>query len=203
MREKTKILAVGDIHGDRGLAKKIAKKADNENVDIVILAGDISWLENSLENMVGPFTKSGRDVILIPGNHEHFSTTKFLSELYEGTRDIHGGYFRKEDLGIFGAGNADAGPFSITEEELENLLNESHEKVKDSKKKILVTHMHPKGSKSEESGFPGSKSIKEAIEKFKPDIVIHGHVHELGGAYEKSGNTRIFNISKKPKIFEI
>ena len=30
--KKTKILAVGDIHGDRGLVKKLAKKGDQEAI---------------------------------------------------------------------------------------------------------------------------------------------------------------------------
>ena len=203
MEKKTKIMAVGDIHGDKGLVEKLAKQAEEENVDMVILTGDISWVENSLENMVGPFTQRERYVLLIPGNHEHFTTTKFLADLYPGTRDIHGGYFIRWDIGIVGAGNVDIGPFSVSEKELELLLKKSHEKVIDSRKKIMVTHMHHKGGGSEKSGILGSESIRKAIEKFKPDFVFHGHVHELGGAYEKIGNTKIFNVSKKPVIFEI
>jgi len=203
MTKKTKIMAVGDIHGDKSLVDRLVKKADKENVDLVILTGDVSWIENSLENMVGPFTSERRNVLLVPGNHEHFTTTKFLADLYGGARDIHGGYWKKGDLGIFGAGNADIGPFSVSEEELETLLNKSHEKIKDSKKKIMVTHMHHRGGGSEKSGIPGSQSIRKAIEKFKPDFVFHGHVHELGGVYEKIGNTKVFNVSRKPVIFEI
>ena len=44
-RKKIKILAVGDIHGDVGLVKKLAKKARDENVDLVILAGDLTFAE--------------------------------------------------------------------------------------------------------------------------------------------------------------
>src|SRR6056297_872931 len=193
MKNKTKIMAVADIHGDKSLVKKFSKQANDEEVDIVILPGDISWLEQSLESLVGPFTKTGRDVLILPGNHEHFTTTKFLSGLYKGTKDIHGGYFIKNNIGFFGVGNADAGPFFILEEEIEQLLNKSHEKVKYLDKKIMVTHMHPQESKSEDSGFLGSENIRKAIDRFKPDILIHGHVHELGGAYEKIGNTKVFN----------
>ena len=203
MAKRTKVMAVGDIHGDKSLVDRLVKKADKEEVDLVILTGDISWVENSLENMVGPFTQGGREVLLIPGNHEHFTTTKFLADLYGGAKDIHGGYFRKGDLGIFGAGNADSGPFSVSEKELDSLLKNSHEKIKDSKKKIMVTHMHPLGGGSEDSGFPGSENIRNAIDKFKPDFVFHGHVHERGGVYKKIGNTKVFNVSRKPVIFEI
>ena len=32
MIKKTKILAIGDIHGDTGLVKKLAEKAKKENI---------------------------------------------------------------------------------------------------------------------------------------------------------------------------
>ena len=38
MTKKTKILAIGDIHGDQGLVKKLAETAEKENVDFIILA---------------------------------------------------------------------------------------------------------------------------------------------------------------------
>ncbi|GAF97324.1 unnamed protein product, partial [marine sediment metagenome] len=39
---KIKILAAGDIHGDIGLAEKLAEKAKKEKVDLVILCGDLT-----------------------------------------------------------------------------------------------------------------------------------------------------------------
>ena len=39
-----KILAAGDIHGDKGLAEKLAKKAEDEQVDLVILCGDLTYI---------------------------------------------------------------------------------------------------------------------------------------------------------------
>lgn len=67
----------------------------------------------------------------------------------------------------------------------------------------MVTHMHPEGSKSEFSGFPGSKAIRKAVEKFKPDFLINAHIHEAGGIEERIGKTHVVNVSGKEKIFEI
>ena len=63
--------------------------------------------------------------------------------------------------------------------------------------------MHPSPSKSEFSGFPGSKSITKAIKKFKPALLLHGHIHEAGGIEEKIGSTRVINVGRKGKIIEI
>ena len=41
-KKKTRILAISDLHGDEGLAKRMAKKAKDENVDLVIIAGDLN-----------------------------------------------------------------------------------------------------------------------------------------------------------------
>tara|TARA_Y100000034_G_scaffold47836_1_gene58986 strand:- start:2178 stop:2783 length:606 start_codon:yes stop_codon:yes gene_type:complete len=200
--KKTKILAVGDIHGDTGLVKRLAQKAKKEDVDLVILAGDLTFLIDELpKNIIGPFIKAKKPVLLLHGNHESLATADFLAEMYPNTKNIHGYSFKKDDLGIFGAGGALQ--FNTSEKEILKSLEKGHFPIRDIKKKIMVTHMHVKGTKSEFSGFKGSKSIRKAIKKFKPDIVIHSHIHEAKGFEEKIGKTRIINVSRKEKIFEI
>ena len=57
--KKTKILAIGDIHGDTGLVKKLAEKAKKEDVDLIILAGDLTFAEQSTKNLIGPSDSKG------------------------------------------------------------------------------------------------------------------------------------------------
>jgi len=52
-------------------------------------------------------------------------------------------------------------------------------------------------------GFEGSKAVRDAIEKFHPDILIHSHIHEAGGIEEKIGKTQVINVSRKEKVFEV
>jgi len=203
MKKKTKILAIGDIHGDTGLVKRLAKKAKEENVDLVILAGDLTFAEQSIKNIVGPFVKAKKQVLLIPGNHEGIATVEFLSEMYPNTKNIHGYSMVLNDVGVFGAGGADFGVDPMNEKKFKEVIGKAHSAIKNLHKKILVTHMHPKGSKAEFSGFKGSKSIKDAIEKYKPNFAIFSHIHEAGGIEEKIGKTKVINVSRKEKIFEI
>jgi Icc-related predicted phosphoesterase len=202
MKKKTKILAIGDIHGDTGLVKKLAEKAKKENVDLIILAGDLTFAEQSTKNLIGPFIKAKKQVLLIPGNHESIATADFLAEVY-GAQNIHGYSFVKGNLGIFGAGGADFGFHKIKDSEMFELLKKGYSGVKNAKKKIMVTHIHPSGSKTEVFGFEGSKAVRKAIEKFHPDILINSHLHEAGGIEEKIGKTRVMNVSRKEKVFEI
>lgn len=203
-KKKTKVMAVGDIHGDSGLVRRLVEKAQKENVDIVILAGDLTFLGQPVKNVIKPFIDAKKQVLVIPGNHEEEETSKIFSEVYSNTKNLHGYYLVKNDIGIFGAGGAtNVGPFVKEDEEIFKLLKRSNDKIKDFKKKIMVTHMHPAGTKSEFSGFKGSEGIRKAIDKFQPDIAIHGHIHEAAGLKDYSGKTKIINVARKEAIFEI
>jgi uncharacterized protein len=200
-----KILAAGDIHGDMNLAKKLAEKAEKQNVDLVILAGDLTYAETSTENIIGQFKKKNKKVLIIPGNHESVATADFLAEFY-GVKNIHGYSVKYDDLGIFGCGGANIGPFNkMSDKEIFDLLKQGHKNIEYLKKKIMVTHVHPSETKMEKlSDFvPGSSGVKKAIDKFKPDIMICSHVHEAEGLEEKIGKTRVLNVGRHGKIFEI
>src|SRR3989338_2540954 len=186
--KKLKILAAGDIHGDTGLANKLAEKAEKEKVDLVILCGDLTYAEESVEGIIGPFVKRKEKVLLIPGNHETLATADFLAEFYK-VKNIHGYSAKYKDVGIFGAGGVKKG----------------FDSIKGLKKKIMVTHVHPTGSKMEKftSIFPGSSGVKKAIDSFKPDILLCSHVHEAEGIEEIVGKTKVINVGRAGKIIEI
>ncbi len=204
-QKKLKILAAGDIHGDSSLTKKLAEKAKKENVDLVILTGDLTFAERSTDNIIGPFAKVGKKVLLIPGNHETLATADFLAEVYPNAKNIHGYAMKFGDVGIFGCGGANIGIHTLTEREILETLKKGYERLKDLnvKKKIMVTHMHAAGSKAEWFGFSGSQSIRKAIETFKPDILLFGHIHESEGIEEKIGKTILLNPGRLGRIIEI
>ena len=204
--KKTKILAVGDIHGDTGLVKRLAKKAKKEDVDLVILAGDLTHMgESDTKELIGPFVKENKKVLLIPGNWDSPGTAEFLAQKYSpDAKNLHGYSIEKGDLGIFGAGGSEGpGPGATTDKEILETLEKAHSRIEKRGKKIMLTHMHPTCSESEFSGVRGSKSITKAIKKFKPDVLLHGHIHEGGGIEEKIGDTQVINVSRNPVIFEI
>ncbi len=201
---KMKILAAGDIHGDTGLAKKLAERAKEENVDLVVLCGDLTMGDSSTDGIVGPFAALNKKVVLIPGNHEPTATVDFLSKKY-GAVNLHGYSIIADDVGLFGAGGANIGLFQLTEDEIFKLIEQGYKKIKDAKTKIMVTHVHPTGTKMEKftSIFPGSDGVKKAITTFKPDLLLCSHVHEAEGIEEMVGNTRVINVGKKGKIIDI
>jgi len=203
-REKLKILAAGDIHGDMSLASKLAQQAEDENVDLVILCGDITNFDKSTKNLIGPFVKKHKKVLLIPGNHESFATADFLAEVY-GVKNIHGYSVKYKDVALFGCGGANIGLQQLNEKEIYDVLKKGFDKIKDIKKKIMVTHVHPSETMMEKftQFFPGSEGVKKAIDKFQPDLLLCSHVHEAEGIEEKIGKTTVINVGKKGKIIEI
>ncbi len=199
-----KILAAGCLHGDQKLIKKLAKQAEDENVDLVVLAGDLTFAERSTSNIVGPFVKNNRKVLLIPGNHEAVATADFLANLY-GATNLHGYSITHKNIGFFGCSGANIGQHQLSEDEIYSLLKRGFENIKNAQKKIMVTHVHPSGTLMEKlSDFvPPSTGVRKALDKFKPDILLCSHVHEAEGIEEKIGNTKIINVCRSGKIIEI
>src|SRR3989344_794766 len=127
--KKLKILAAGDFHADSSLAKKLADKAEEENVDLVILNGDIVE-EHKTEGIIGPFLDKKKKVFIIPGNHEAIATTDFLAELYNLV-NLHGYSIKYKDIGIFGCGGANIGLNQLSDKEIFDTLKKSFEGIKD------------------------------------------------------------------------
>ncbi len=204
MEKKLKILASSDIHGDTRAAEQLAMQAEKENVDLVVLCGDLTYAEESTEGIIGPFAKRKKKVLLIPGNHETVATADFLAEIY-GATNLHGYSVMYKGVGLFGCGGANIGLHQLSEPEILDLLSKGYERIKDAKRKIMVTHVHPAGGLSERFSefFPGSDGVRKAIEMFKPDVLLCGHVHEAEGIEEVIGKTKVFNVGKKGKIIEL
>lgn len=202
VRKKLKILAASDLHGESKLVKKLADKAEKENVDLVVLAGDLTgWKET--KNLIKPFKDKDKRVLILPGNWDSFATTDFLANLY-GVKNIHGYSAVYEDIGFFGAGGAEGpGPGQQTDSEIAKTLEEAHSSLKNVKRKIMVTHMHSAESVSEFSGVPGSESIRAAIKKFKPSFLLHGHIHEAAGLEQDIDGTKVINVGREGRIIEI
>ena len=116
-----KILAAGDIHGDISTAKKLSKKAVDENVDLVILAGDITGDDEKLPGVILPFLEKKKRVLFVPGNHESLATADFIADFY-GITNLHGYSVKYDNVGIFGCSGNNIGIHQISEEEIFSLL---------------------------------------------------------------------------------
>ena len=199
-KKKFKILAAGDFHGDSSATKKLAERAEKENVDLVVLTGDITGVIET-QNLIKPFLQKNKRVVFVPGNWDTTEATETLSKMY-GIKNLGKHYVKYDNVGIFGVGNEDW-QLNLNEGKAFKKLSKDFGYIKDLEKKIMVSHMHAAKTKAEFSGFPGSTAVRKAIEKFQPDLFISGHIHEAEGLQEKIGKTRVISVGKKGKIIEI
>ena len=199
-QKKFKILAASDFHGDSDVAKKLAEQAVKENVDLVVLAGDLTGLVET-HNLIKPFIDKKKKVVFVPGNWDSSSTADILTKLY-GAKNVGKYYVIHDNVGIFGIGSPDW-QMSLDEKKTFEKLKKDFEKIKDLEKKIMVSHLHAADTKAEFSGVKGSKVLRKAIEEFQPDVFLSGHIHEAEGLTEKIGKTRVFSVGRKGKIIEI
>jgi len=199
-----KILAVGDLHGDLTQAKRLAKMAEKEKVDLVIFSGDFTNFDMHTEGLMKVFKDKHLRLALIPGNHESPATADALASKY-GAINLHGYATYFDELGIFGCGAANIGLFQLPEPDIFGLLKYGFEKIKGKKKKLMVTHVHPDGTLMSKFSdiVPGSNAVTKALYEFKPDVAICSHVHEAESLEEQVGKTKVVNVGKEGKIIEI
>jgi Icc-related predicted phosphoesterase len=198
-----RILGAGDIHGDMNVARRLSEKAVEEKVDLVVLCGDLAN-EESIENILEPFRQKNLKMLLISGNHESMATADFLAYVNKA-RNMHGYSVIYDGIGIFGCGASNIGIHGISEKEIFDMLKKGHNYLNDVKKKIMMTHVHPAGSRMEMlSNFvSGSEGVRKAIDEFRPDILLCSHVHEAEGLEEQIGTTLVINVGTRGKILDL
>lgn len=201
VEKKLRILAASDIHDNKRSIEALAKKAIKENVDLVILAGDVHSYHEGDPKILLPLLNTHKKIFFIPGNCEsnleHERLKKYI-------RSLHKYYVTYNDVGIVGMGS----PNWKLEHDLADFLEiKSQFKKMKPKKKILVSHLHASGTLAEGMGrFKGMKGddvLHQVVKKFQPDILISGHIHEAEGVEDRIGNTRVFQVGKTGKVFEI
>jgi len=197
MEKKLRILAAADLHGDVDIARKLSVKGLKEKVDLVVLAGDIYGYSEGEPGILEPFRKAGQKVVFVPGNCDFDEEHEALKKR---AKSIHNYYVTYGGVGIVGIGNPNW-KLSLDAGDLAE-IKRNFGRMK-AGKKILVSHLHAAGTKAEFSGIPGDDVIRDAVDEFKPDLLIAAHIHEGEGIEDKIGKTRVVQVGRKGKILEI
>ena len=191
-----KILAAADIHGVWSVYDWLTARAEEQQADLVILAGDLSagsWDEREqnkeAEVLVSVLRKFGVPTLYLMGNDDFFALT------YEDrlVKPLHG---RRLEFGEYNlVGYQYSTPFvgSIhekPEEEIEQDTRQIEALLDD--RSIFVTHspVHGVLDRSYSREHAGSRSLA-ALLKRRPVVAhIHGHIHQSFG---REGNH--FNVA--------
>ena len=184
-----KILAVSDIHGKKN--KKLIKYLKNEDISLVLLAGDITDFGplEFVDEFISELFDCDVDVFAVPGNCDPAGICNAIKD--SGALCLHNQLVSYENTIIIGYGGSNPTPFNTPGEtdddtiyarvyellaEYDYIGNTEVPRVT-----ILLTHAPPYDTKADtiENGtHVGSQGIKKPIHEFQPDINICGHVHE-------------------------
>lgn len=181
-----KFLVLTDLHGKRSAIEWINRRIKENAVDCVLFLGDITDFgpEDVAVNILEDIES---DVYGIPGNCDPLNLPSVIAE---HGNDMHGRFVNMGGLHIAGLGGSNPTifntPFELSEDEI-------YEKLKPVSKKgmVLMTHAPAYGYNDMiPSGLNvGSTSILKIVKKYKPVLVLSGHIHEAYGTMVENGTT--------------
>ncbi len=190
-----KLLCISDLHGEAGRIERLGA------VDAVVICGDITHFggrARAREILEG--FKGAKRLLAVPGNCDNLDVNGALVEL---DADLHARGRTVGDIGFFGVGGSNATPFDTPQEypedELWDFLMKGYEQVENAPVKVMVSHTPPFNTELDKARMThiGSKKVREFIERYEPDLMLCGHVHEARGQDMIGGtvivNTGIFN----------
>lgn len=197
-----RILVTADLHNDFEILYKIIEILKKEKIDYLIILGDFSSFGDLKRGIIRKIINyiNPEKVLIVPGNHETPDFIEFLERLYN-IRGFHKKYMILDNIALVGIGGGDLPLFMISESEIKDFLKYISYKLKNYKI-ILFSHLPPAKTKTTFE-TSGSYEIVKFIEEKEPSLVIHGHIHELGGLDDIIKKTKIINAARSIFIIEL
>ncbi len=185
-----RFMLISDIHGSMKAVERAGKEAERRDVDIILVAGDITHFGGKDEAKRILSELPGMKVA-VPGNCDPPDIVDVFDST--DTLDVHGRFGTVEGIRFAGLGAANPMPFStlFTYSE-ENILLLLEPVARDSD--VLITHTPPMGilDSTMFGHRGGSESIRKVVDTVRPALHVFGHIHESGGV-ERHENTVFVN----------
>jgi Icc-related predicted phosphoesterase len=202
-----KILVIGDIHNDIENMIGYFEKLAGMKFDIVVAAGDFTdvgmkgFSQKDIAKLILEEMKAlGKPIVAVPGNLDN----DIIPVLNVEDVSIHGKGKTIGGVGFYGVGGAKT-PFGtsleLSEGEVELMLTNGFNDVKNAKIKIQVTHAPPARTRLDliyTGAHIGSEAIRKFIEEHKPDVAICAHVQEAKGV-DELGSVKLLNPGRFPE----
>ena len=177
-------IVVSDIHAKTSTAELVNKLADKYDADNILILGDVSHF-GPVSVAVDYISSLNRKVYAIPGNCDPRSFPQSVAKV---ATDMHGRTVTVDGIKIVGLGGSNPSPFDtpfeLSEEEIFSSLDPIAEGVS-----ILMVHAPAfKHLDAIPNGMMvGSESTLKIVEKYRPLVVLSGHIHEMRGIIEENG----------------
>ena len=205
-----KILSIADLHGSQYRLNILLKNIKKYNPDLVIICGDITQFgpEDVAINILNQIKVK---TLAIHGNIDTDEVLKAIEK--SNAVNIHLKKIIFNNFSFIGLGGDIK---SLFKTKIYIKVNENFKTLDDAidESTILVTHIPPYGLQDKIFiGFhAGSKLIRNIIDKYKPRLVLCGHIHENPGfiKYKKTiiincsigkiGSGALIDLNKKIKV---
>ena len=177
-----KILAVADIHGSQYRLNLVLKNIERYSPDLVIICGDITQF-GTAEIAKNLLDQIPIETLAITGNIDTLDVGRGIDE--SSATKIEMKRVVKKGIPFVGVNGIDDNQIKIIKEK--KLLDESS---------VMISHVPPYGTNDKVflGMHGGSKELRELVDKYKPRLVLCGHIHENPGI-TKIGKTTIANCS--------
>jgi Icc-related predicted phosphoesterase len=176
-----KLLLFSDLHHDPPAAKRLAALADS--ADVLIGAGDFCNVHHHLGACLEAFNGVKEPLILVAGNNESTDELTAACRAWPHAHVLHGTGVTLGGIVFFGIGGGipvtpfGSWSYDLTEEQADELLAACPPGC------VLVSHSPPHGAVdlSSRGQHLGSKSVRRAVERLAPRLVVCGHIHGSAG----------------------
>lgn len=197
------LLLFSDLHTDTEAAERMV--ALSETVDVVIGAGDFANARHGISKCIDILRRIRVPTVLVPGNNESLKELLDACRSWSAVHVLHGGGIDIGGQHVFGLGGGiPVTPFGswswdFSEEEGEALLANCPPGA------VLVSHSPPKGvvDVSSSGRSLGSTSLRSAITRLKPKLVVCGHIHASAGQRAMIDTTPVINAGPQGIVYTL
>jgi len=189
-----KLLIFSDIHHD---LKTLQRHMDTE-ADYYFVAGDLVSWGRHIDAAGKILQQRGKQVYVIPGNHESPEQIAQLCNQY-GLTDFHGGRIEIHGYHVVGLGCSNPTPFDTPGEYSEDELARRALAFAGLKPMIAIFHCPPYMTRLDRIAnlrHAGSTAVRDFLLREKPRYFFCGHIHEAAGVAEQLGETSAMNVGK-------
>jgi len=191
-----RILAFTDIHGAFGTMEEILSK--EPGFDLILIGGDLTThgTPRQAEEAIGQLRRFGKPLLAVAGNMDPPAMDATLVDL---GISLNGKGVTIASVGFFGVSGSPFTPmntpYEISEEEIAKRAEAGWQEVQAARWKVFVPHAPPRDTKLDRiflGKHVGSSAVRTFVDKFQPDLLICGHIHEARGI-DTLGMTKMVN----------
>jgi uncharacterized protein len=199
-----RIVALTDIHGAYDRIETILQK--ESPFDAIVIGGDLTThgTPEEASAVVRRLQGFGAPVFAVAGNMDLHSFDASYQSL--GV-NINANAMIVDSVGFFGVSGSSFTPmntpYEISEEEIGRRAADGWRLAEAARWKIFVPHVPPKGTALDKiliGKHVGSPAVRTFVERYQPDVLICGHIHESRGT-DILGKTQMVNCGTAGRGF--